>query len=70
MSEPDFQSFLLPRLRMGGDGMEHSLADARGGLASEFKLGQADQEVLLPSGPPCRRRGERTRCSTPSYPGT
>ena len=50
MSVPDFQSFLLPLLRMAGDGKEHSLADARDLLASEFKLSQADQGELLPSG--------------------
>jgi restriction system protein len=50
MSVPDFQSFLLPLLRLAGDGREHSLADARRALASEFKLSQADQEELLPSG--------------------
>jgi restriction system protein len=50
MSVPDFQSFLLPLLQIAGDGQEHSLAEARDILASDFKLSQADQDELLPSG--------------------
>ncbi len=50
MGVPDFQSFLLPLLRIAGDGQEHSLAEARDVLASDFKLSQADQDELLPSG--------------------
>src|SRR5512137_539505 len=41
---------MLPLLRIAGDGKEHSLSDARGRLAAEFKLIQAEQEELLPSG--------------------
>jgi len=47
---PDFQSLMLPLLRIAGDGEEHSLSDARGRLGAEFKLTQAEQEDLLPSG--------------------
>lgn len=50
MGVPDFQSFLLPILRVAGDGKEHPLSEARTRLASEFKLTQAEQEELLPSG--------------------
>ena len=50
MAVPDFQSLMLPLLRIAGDGKEHSLSDARGRLAAEFKLTQAEQEELLPSG--------------------
>ena len=50
MGVPDFQSFLLPMLRIAGDGKEHSLSEARTRLASEFTLTQAEQEELLPSG--------------------
>jgi len=46
---PDFQSLMLPLLRIAGDGKEHSLSDARGRLGAEFKLTQAEQEELLPS---------------------
>jgi restriction system protein len=50
MSVPDFQSMMLPMLRIAGDGKEHSLAEVRGRLAAEFGLSQAEQEELLPSG--------------------
>lgn len=50
MGVPDFQSLMLPLLRIAEDGKEHSLADARTLLASEFKLTQAEQEERLPSG--------------------
>lgn len=36
MAVPDFQSLMLPLLRIAGDGTEHSLSDARGRLAAEF----------------------------------
>ena len=50
MAVPDFQSFLLPLLRIAGDGEEHSLAEARDLLTAEFRLSNADQEERLPSG--------------------
>lgn len=50
MAVPDFQSFMLPMLRLAGDGKVHSLAEARSRLAAEFKLTAAEEEELLPSG--------------------
>lgn len=50
MAVPDFQSLMLPLLRLAADGQEHRLADARTMLAAEFKLTDADREELLPSG--------------------
>ncbi len=50
MGVPDFQSLMLPLLRIAGDGKEHVLADARAQLGSEFKLTQAEQDERLPSG--------------------
>jgi len=47
---PDFESFLLPMLRLAGDGKDHTLAEARPLLAADFKLSEAQQEELLPSG--------------------
>jgi restriction system protein len=38
MAVPDFQSLMLPLLRMASDGQEHSLAEARDALAEEFHL--------------------------------
>jgi restriction system protein len=50
MAVPDFQSLMLPLLRISADGQEHSLAEARDALASEFRLSGSDLEELLPSG--------------------
>lgn len=50
MAVPDFQTLLLPMLRLAGDGKEHPLVEARARLATEFKLTEAEQEELLPSG--------------------
>jgi len=50
MAVPDFQSLMLPLLRISADGQEHSLAEARDVLATEFRLSHADLEELLPSG--------------------
>ena len=38
MAVPDFQSLMLPLLRIAPDGNEHSLAEARKMLSAEFKL--------------------------------
>lgn len=50
MAVPDFQSLMLPLLRVASDGQEHSLAEARDALAKEFRLSNPDLEELLPSG--------------------
>jgi len=50
MSVPDFQSMMLPLLRVAADEKEHSLADAREALAIEFNLTPAEQDEVLPSG--------------------
>lgn len=50
MAVPDFQSLMLPMLRLTGDGKEHPLVDLRSLLASEFSLTEADQTELVPSG--------------------
>src|SRR5207237_3065157 len=50
MAVPDFQSLMLPLLRMAADGQEHPLVEAREVLAAEFKLTRAEREEVLPSG--------------------
>lgn len=50
MGVPDFQSLMLPLLRIAADGRAHSLAEARDNLAAAFKLSDADLKELLPSG--------------------
>jgi restriction system protein len=49
MSIPDFQTFLLPLLRLASDGQIHTMANAREVLASEFALTVEDRAELLPS---------------------
>jgi restriction system protein len=50
MGVPDFQSVMLPLLRLASDGQEHALRDAIDALANEFSLTEADRKELLPSG--------------------
>ena len=50
MAVPDFQSLMMPLLRIAANGQEHSLAEARDVLAAEFKLSDTDREEPLPSG--------------------
>src|SRR6185436_76804 len=50
MSVPDFQSLMLPMLRIADDGKDHSLSEARELLSAEFHLSAADLEELLPGG--------------------
>ena len=50
MAVPDFQSLMLPLLKMAADRQPHSLAEARETLALAFKLSDEDRAELLPSG--------------------
>src|SRR5437867_13322635 len=50
MAIPDFQSLMLPLLRVASDGETHSLAEARDVLGAAFKVTDAEREELLPSG--------------------
>lgn len=50
MPIPDFQSIMLPLLRLAGDGSDWPNADARERLADEFRLTGEEREQLLPSG--------------------
>lgn len=50
MGVPDFQSLMLPLLRLAGDGQEHTPAEAVERLAREFQLSDDDRRELLPSG--------------------
>src|SRR5689334_21244495 len=50
MSVPDFQSILLPVLRIAGDGKEHSMADFRERIAADLKLSPEELSEKLPSG--------------------
>jgi hypothetical protein len=50
MAVPDFQTVMLPLLRLAGNGEEHTLADAIDALAREFHLTDEQRRELLPSG--------------------
>ncbi len=50
MPIPDYQSFMLPLLKLSSDGKDHSIKEAVGTLADEFGLSAADRQALLPSG--------------------
>lgn len=50
MAVPDFQSLMLPLLRLASDGQERSLAEARGELAAQLQLSDEDLVERLPSG--------------------
>jgi restriction system protein len=47
---PDFQTILLPLLKLAGDGQEHSIRHAIESLANYFELSEAERKELLPSG--------------------
>jgi restriction system protein len=47
---PDFESILLPLLKLAADGATHHLADLREKLADQFDLTEAERTELLPSG--------------------
>lgn len=50
MSVPDFQSFMLPVLRIMSDSEEHSVGESAEMVADLFKLSEEDRKEPLPSG--------------------
>lgn len=50
MTIPDYQSVMLPLLRLANDGKEHRFRDAVEELANQFQLSSAERSELLPSG--------------------
>ena len=50
MTVPDFQSLMLPLLRLADDGNQHSLSEAVERLAGEFQLSTEDRAQVLKSG--------------------
>lgn len=50
LAVPDFQSLMLPLLKFSADGEEHTMQEAREGLAKIMGLSQEDLEERLPSG--------------------
>ena len=50
MAIPDYQSIMLPLLKLAGDGKEHSLRETIETLADHFSLSDEERRELLPSG--------------------
>lgn len=50
MAVPDYQSLMLPLLKLTSDRQEHSLSEAIEILSQEFGLSNDDRKELLPSG--------------------
>ncbi len=50
MAIPDYETLMLPVLKMAGDGREHRISDVIVQLAREFQLTDAERQQLLPSG--------------------
>ena len=50
MAIPDYQSLMLPVLKLASDGGEHRMSDVVDTLATQLKLTEAEREELLPSG--------------------
>lgn len=50
MAIPDYQSVMLPLLRLASDGNEHTLREAVEKLAEQFGLTEDERKELLPSG--------------------
>ena len=50
MAIPDYQSIMLPLLKLAGDGEEHSLRETIDTLADRYDLTDEERRELLPSG--------------------
>lgn len=50
MPIPDYQSAMLPVLRLAADGNDHTLGEATEAVAIEFKVAEQERNELLPSG--------------------
>jgi len=50
MPIPDYQTLMLPLLKIAGDGEVHSKRDAVNELAEQFALSETERKELLPSG--------------------
>jgi restriction system protein len=50
MAIPDFQSVMLPLMRLCADGKEHAIGEITDTLADQFKLTDEERRALLPSG--------------------
>ncbi|MHC4191762.1 MAG: restriction endonuclease [Planctomycetota bacterium] len=50
MAIPDYETLMLPILKLAGDGREHLIKEATEAIIEEFGLTEQEQKQLLPSG--------------------
>lgn len=50
MPIPDYQSIMLPLLKLASDKKEHSIREAIESLSDLFKLSEEEKKEVLPSG--------------------
>lgn len=50
MTIPDYQSIMLPLLKLAGDQQEHKMKDVTDELANQFGLTEAERKTQIPSG--------------------
>ena len=50
MAIPDYQTIMLPLLKLASDGKDHRISEATEELAKSFGLSEAELAELLPSG--------------------
>lgn len=50
MTIPDYQTIMLPLLKIAGDKKEHSIREAIDHIADSFKLSEGERKEVLPSG--------------------
>jgi len=50
MAIPDYQSIMLPLLRLAGDKQEHKMNEVTDTLADQLELSDEERKVLIPSG--------------------
>ena len=50
MTIPDYQTIMLPLLKIAGDKKEHSIREAIDYIADLFKLSEEQKKEVLPSG--------------------
>jgi len=65
MPVPDFQSLMLPLLKITGDGNEHPTSEVTEILAQQFGLNENDRDEMLPSGK--QRKFDKRVTSTKTY---
>ena len=59
MGVPDFQTLMLPLVRLTADGADHRIADLADAMADVFQLSEADRDERAREAARRRTRGER-----------